>query len=217
MFHSTHKVNHIYGGSSIMLMGIFVESNEDLGLLYQSYKDIPAVVKEFLKFIEKTVDYALNEGIPKEDIDSRLKEFKTKCKTSMIKPIEVGIKDLSELIPKIKDTKSDVDHLLQNLGSTRKKFRFGDNLIRGIIIKPKIYRNTIDENELEQVNTYMRKAAVSLDWIEKVILDLMNMCDQDLNLASVMKSVYYRECHDTSDFMEEFNDPIIDPMNDEIE
>ena len=200
-----------------MLMGIFVESNEDLGLLYQSYKDIPAVVKEFLKFIEKTVDYALNEGIPKDDIDSNLKEFKSKCKTSMIKPTKVEFKDLSELIPKILGVKSDVDALLQNLGSTRKKFRFGDNLIKGIIIKPKIYRNTIDEDELSQVNTYVRKAAVSLDWIEKVILDLMNMCDQDLNLASVMKTVYYRECHDTSDFMEEFDDPVVDPMNDEVE
>ena len=46
----------------------------------------------------------------------------------------------------------------------------------------------------------------------------MNMCDQDLNLVKTMNEVYFRECHESSDFMEEFEDEIdlSDPMNDEI-
>ena len=47
-----------------MLMGIFVESNEDLGLMYEGYKDIPDIVKKFLGFVHKAVDHASDEGIP---------------------------------------------------------------------------------------------------------------------------------------------------------
>ena len=202
-----------------MLIGIFVESNEDLGLMYKSYKDIPKIVEKFMNFIHSTIDYALNKGIPKDDINDKLKEFKSNVKLNMIKPQEVDIKDLHKMIDKIKSCKGDVNVLLCDLGKIRKKFRFGNNIVHGIIIKPKIYRNSIDENELADVNKYMLNASKSLDWIEKVILDLMNMCDQDLNLASVMNRVYFRECHETSDFMEELNDEFLlysDPLNESI-
>ncbi len=189
-----------------MLMGIFVESNEELGLMYKSYKDIPSIVEKFMDFIHNTIDYALKKGIPQDDIDSKLKEFKSNVRLNMIKPQEVKINDLNSMIEKIKSCRNDVNVLLDTLGKIRKKFRFGDNLIYGIIIKPKIYRNSIDDNELAAVNKYMISASKSLDWIEKVILDLMNMCNQDLNLASVMEKIYFRECHETSDFMEEFYD-----------
>lgn len=74
----------------------------------------------------------------------------------MIKPQEVKINDLNSMIEKIKSCRNDVNVLLDTLGKIRKKFRFGDNLIYGIIIKPKIYRNSIDDNELAAVNKYMK-------------------------------------------------------------
>lgn len=201
-----------------MLMGIFVESNEELGLMYQSYKDIPPHVEEFMDFISKTVDYAHDEGVPTDDIETKLTKFKSDCKTSMISPKKVESSDVPKMITDIQDTRKEVDKLLTKLGEIRKKFRFGDNLIRGIIIKPKIYTNTIKDEDHAAVNKYMVSASKSLDWIEKVILDLMNMCDQDLNLAKTMNTVYFRECHESSDFMEEFEDEIdySDPMDDEI-
>lgn len=201
-----------------MLMGIFVESNKELGLMYQSYKDIPSKVKEFMDFIHKTVNYAHDEGVPKDDIGSKLAKFKSDCKTSMISPKNVDVQDVQKMIDDIQETRKEVDSLLTQLGVVRKKFRFGDNLIKGIIIKPKIYTNTIRDEDHAAVNAYMTSASKSLDWIEKVILDLMNMCDQDLNLVKTMNEVYFRECHESSDFMEEFEDEIdlSDPMNDEI-
>lgn len=189
-----------------MVMGIFVESNEELGLMYQSYKDIPGIVSEFMDFIHKTVDYALHKGIPKDDIASRLKKFKADVKHMMVHPARIQAPAKDDMIDKIKSTGIEVGKLLSTLGDIRKKFRFGDNIIKGIIIKPKIYSNSIDEEELAAVNSYMTKAAESLDWIEKVLIDLINLHDQDMNLISVMNKVYFRECHETSDFMEEFID-----------
>lgn len=189
-----------------MLMGIFVESNEDLGLMWHGYKDIPGIVTGFLSFVHKTVDYALKEGIPEDDMESKLKTFKQECRTSIIKPVNVNTKKMKEIIDKIKATDTEIRKCLEDLGTVRKKFRFGDNIIQGIIIKPKLYTNSIDEENLSKVNKYMRQASKCLDWIEKVIIDVMNMCTQDLNLATVMDKVYFRECHSTSDFMEEVDD-----------
>lgn len=201
-----------------MLMGIFVESNEDLGLMYEGYKDIPDIVKKFLGFVHKAVDHASDEGIPEDDISSELKKFKQDCKTSMIKPVNTSTDDLKSVIEKIKNVSDKTKECLEELGEVREKFRFGKNLIHGVIIKPKVYTNSTDEENLSKVNKFMRQGGVALDWIEKVIMDLMNMCSQDLNLATVMDAVHFRECHETSDFMEEIDEFLeSDIMNTEFE
>lgn len=196
-----------------MKIGIYVESNETVGLMYKSYKEIPKIVKKFMDFVDNTVDYAQDLGVPKEDISPKLKEFKEDIRNKLIKPEEVEVPVKSSIIEGIKSTNIEVKKLLDELGDIRKKFRFGDNLIHGIINKPKIYQNSIDENKLSSVNKYMNQASNALDWIEKVIYDIMNMCTNDMNAITVMGKVYFRECHDTSDFMEEFEDEDVDILN----
>lgn len=184
-----------------MLNGVYLESSTELGLVYDRYKDIPKVINKFMDEIEKDLDYAIKKKV-KEDysINDRLKKFKDDCKMEMKSPKPIDVKHIGKLRTMIKKTRGEIDRCLIRLGILRKKSKYGDNFIHGILFKPKVYTNDIENESHENVNKFVRGISRALDWIEVVQLDIMNMCDSDLNLLSLVDKVYFRKIIESYEF-----------------
>lgn len=175
---------------------IFIESSETLGILWDRYKKLPEVISKFLDVVGKAVNYANKKDIPdiKElDLSGKLADFKKDVEFNVKNPDPVPISGIDSMKSKIQKTKQEVLAQLNKLGKLRHTFKYGNNVVSGVIIKPKVYKNTDDPEELAKVNAYMRIASRCMDWAEKYILDLMNLADQDLNILTLTKTVYYRK------------------------
>lgn len=186
-----------------MIHGIFIESTVEQGLLYQRYANIPQIVDKFIEIVDKAVDHANKvgiEGYEKFDLSTKLEKFKSDVKIEMKDPMPINVQKLKSTKSSVNAVKNEAIQLLNKLGNMRKKSRFGDNYIKGVIIKPKIFHDTIDDNTHTKVNSFLRQINRSMDWIEKVILDLMNLADQDNNLLTLVSTVYHRKIFEDVDW-----------------
>lgn len=184
-----------------MLNGVYLESSTELGLVYDRYKDIPKVLNDFMNELEKDLDYSIKKQVKENyDISDRLKKFKDDCKMEMKSPKPIDINHIGKIRDAIKKTRNEIDKCLIRLGRLRKKSKYGDNVVHGILFKPKVYTNDIEDKSHENVNKFVRGISRALDWIEVVQLDLMNMCDSDLNLLSLVDKVYFRKIVESYEF-----------------
>lgn len=182
-----------------MIESIFMESNDTLGLLYNRYCKLPEKISNFLDIIEEAVNYADKKGIPDNDkfnLTEALKNFKKDVEIDVKIPDTIHSDELEKQRSKIKKLKNDVELSLNRLARVKKRARFGNNLIKGIIIKPKVYQNTIDEDKEINVNSFIRSINRCMDWVEKIILDTMNLADQDLNILTLVKQVYFKKIYE---------------------
>lgn len=193
---------------------IFIESSETLGILYNRYSKIPKKIDEFMDSIDKCITISKKEGISKKNVDlkSKLEEFKKQVEIDIKDPEEVDISNMKTLRNEISALKKYSIKLLKRLGSLRHAARYGDNLLNGILIKPKIFTNTTDAENLENVNALVRSINRSLDWAEKIIIDLMNLADQDLNILTLVNEVYYKKIYENDE-----DNGIIDILEESIE
>ena len=89
------------------MTGIFMESNENLGLLFNRYKDIPDVID---KFIQKMIsinnaqnpDNETKTDVDDSDIAYDLEKFKNTCKGMMKNPEPINPRKVNEEKSKIK-------------------------------------------------------------------------------------------------------------------
>lgn len=65
-----------------MLYGIFVESTDKLGILYDRYKNIPGTTKKFMDIVNNAIDRSISKGVPDIDISGKLTEFKKDVKNA---------------------------------------------------------------------------------------------------------------------------------------
>lgn len=177
--------------------GIFVESSESQGLLYDRYYKIPKKVEEFLNFLDDQISSVRKEGptnAGNTEVSEKLEEFKEDIKMEMKTPRSIKMDQLKSLRDMVLDTRKRVDGLVDHLAETRRKLKFGDNVFNGIFAKPKIYQKGVERDDelLYEANKFMRDTTRSLDWVEKITLDLMNLADQDLNLLSIISRVYFK-------------------------
>lgn len=171
---------------------IFVESSEELGILYKSYKPILNHLDHFISTIENTVK-KLNDDPSSLNIDlsTSIKKFKEDI---VIKknpePIKIGlIKDTNNLL---KDFKSDLDKCLERYAATKKQVKYGGSSLSAIRNRPKVYSNEINSETYEKIGKSIRDINRSLDWIEKCIIDLYALVDQDLDLLNIINRVYVK-------------------------
>lgn len=147
------------------MTGIFIESNENLGLLFNRYKDIPDVVD---KFIQKMMNAAKSNDT--SSVEEDLNRFKDTCKGIMKNPEPINPRKVKEERNKVKKVKVKTEALVSKLAKLHK------------IVKGRY-------NEGRSMVTL----SSAVDWTKKVIIDLLNLCDQDLNLLSMVGTVYYRK------------------------
>lgn len=177
---------------------IFLESNEELGLLYNRYRKIPSIISNFLDDLDVVLKEANNNSVDsaKEKIGTlkeSIRKFKSDVEIKLMKPEPIAMSEINEMRFKIKSTKNETEKCLDRLSRMKKISKFGDNWIKGILIKPKVYQNTISDDKEINVNEVMREIARGMDWAEKTILDVFNLADQDLNLLSIVKKIYYKK------------------------
>lgn len=169
---------------------IFTESNEDMGLLFDGYKGIGEQVKSFLGIIEGKISELLKDP---QHASADLREEITKFKAAVDKkptPKPINISKVGATKAAVKNYRSDMEKVLDRYAKARDKMSFGGNLMRSIIMKPKVYSKEIDSESYANNNRNIRNIERALDWVEKVLIDLFNLIDQDLNILTLVGKVY---------------------------
>ena len=195
---------------------IFTESNEDMGLLFDGYKGIGEQVKSFLGVIEGKIGELLKDP---QHASADLREEITKFKAAIDKkptPKPINISKVGATKTAVKNYRSDMEKVLDRYAKARDKMSFGGNLMRSIIMKPKVYSKEIDSESYANNNRNIRNIERALDWVEKVLIDLFNLIDQDLNILTLVGKVYgkrkiyeYTEIFQSGDF-DEYKDDLLD-------
>lgn len=169
---------------------IFTESNEDMGLLFDGYKGIGEQVKSFLGVIEGKISELLKDP---QHANADLREEITKFKAAVDKkptPKPINISKVGSTKAMVKNYRSEMEKVLDRYAKARDKMSFGGNLMRSIIMKPKVYSKEIDSESYAKNNRNIRNIERALDWVEKVLIDLFNLIDQDLNILTLVGKVY---------------------------
>ncbi len=160
------------------MTGIFMESNEKLGLLYNRYKDIPDITDKFINDL-----FSSNND---SEISNKLNDYKRTVKGIIKSPEPINPRSTKKERQRIKEVKSKTESLINNL------------------------KKLIEYNNKK----YNACIGSAIKWIQRVIIDTLNLCDQDLNILSLIDKVYYKkiyesdcsnimtECNDVNDFME---------------
>lgn len=184
-------------------ISIFKESTEDMGIMFNSYKPILDITENFLDSIEDCIE-SLNENPSGVDIDITDEISKFKEDTSIdFQPESIDIYKMRFYLHDINDFKSRLERLLDRFVKMKNKTAYGGNYLRAIINKPKVYSRDIDPEAYERINNNIRNVARAMDWIEKVMIDLFNMADQDINILNIINRVYVKQhIYETQDEIE---------------
>lgn len=169
---------------------IFTESNEDMGVLYDSYKGIPGIISRFLSLVEEKIDLLIKD--PKHndiDLSSDINKFKSDVNKKFT-PAPIQLRKIKSTKASITSTKNTMDKILNEYAKVRNRVSFGGNYLRAIINRPKVYSKEVDYDSYTIINKNIRNIDRALDWIEKIIIDMFNMVDQDLNILLIVDKVY---------------------------
>lgn len=173
---------------------IFTESNEVMGLLIDNYAELPARVGKFLDRVETEIARFVDDpSVELTELKSAIEAFKRDTEIGRI-PEQIDPKRLKSQVTRIRSVGKELDPLLAKLAKLRNRLAFGGNLVRAIIRRPKVYvKDYRDTEAYERTNRNQRTANRALDWVEKILLDLYNLVDQDLNLITLVDTVYLRQ------------------------
>lgn len=169
---------------------IFTETSENLGLLYNSYKDLPEIINKFLKVSEDAVDKLLED--PKNnriDLKNDISKFKNDI-NKKFEPSPIQMNKIKSLKQSISSIRSTLDKILNKYAKLRNRVSFGGNYLRAIVKRPKVYSKEVDYDSYSHINSNIRNVDRALDWVEKIIIDLYNMIDQDMNILTIVDRVY---------------------------
>lgn len=173
-------------------ISIFQESNEDLGLMYKSYKPLANVVNSFLDELISNIATLNKEGTNANiNLSNQIKAFKKDIGISM-EPKAINIKEIDKYKSDIKSFQKEIKSILSKYIKARDSISYGGNLFRSVIMKPKVYNNNLNDEAFDNVNRSIRSIARAMDWVEKSILDLYNLADQDLNILTLVDSCYVK-------------------------
>lgn len=185
-------------------ISIFKESNEDMGLLYNSYYPMISATREFLSLVDNAISDLVDH--PDEidiDLSNEIANFKSKINIEMYPdPIDAG--NIVTTKKKLKDAKKDINQILSDYIELKDKIAFGGNWFRAILNKPKVYSKDIDSESYERINNNIRVVNYAMDWIEKALIDLYNLNDQDLNILKMVNKIYIqRNIYESDDLYSE--------------
>lgn len=171
-------------------ISIFVESNEDMGLLYNSYIDLIDDTDDFLEIVSSNIK-KLNQSPAEIDLELEddINTFREKILAEKIPdPIDLG--DIKGIKSDLKGAKNKVDKILSKYVKEKDKIAYGGNYLRAILVKPKVYHKEIDPEAYERINRNIRLVNLGMDWVEKALIDISNMIDQDANILTIVDKVY---------------------------
>lgn len=172
------------------ILSIFTESSESKGLLYDSYNFLNERITKFLDVIEDGIKKIRKDPI---NNDVNIREDITKFKDDVnitYSPSSINIRETSKMKSSINKYRSNTDAIFKRYTKLRHNMAFGGNYIHGILMKSKAYSKDINPEHYDKINKNVRNIDRALDWVEKILIDLFNMIDQDLNILTIIKNTY---------------------------
>lgn len=169
---------------------IFTESSEEKGIMYNSYEFLNDRITEFLDIIERNINIIKKDPLKniselRKDIDSFKEDIDIEYK-----PSAVSISDISSLKYTITKYRKHTENILDRYSKLRYKITAGGNYVHGILMRSKLYSKDINPEHYDIINRNVRLTFLALDWTEKVLMNLFNMIDQDLNLITILFTAY---------------------------
>lgn len=169
---------------------IFTESSESKGILFNSYKFLNDRIKQFLDVIEKGVNDIKKDPIHNNvNIRDDISKFKSDIDRKYT-PSFFNIRNIDSMKKSINSFRNESLNILKRYASIRYKMAYGGNYVHGILQKGKVYSKDINPEHYSKINNNIRNVDRALDWVEKILLDLFNMIDQDLNLLTIINMTY---------------------------
>ncbi len=177
---------------------IFIESNENLGILYNRYCKLPDILDAYLDDVAEIADRANKEGAtPESDIadklSKRIAKFKHDVEADVKVPEPVEVDSLKETINKVKGLRSQIEDSIGTLGKLRKQAKYGTNWFDGVLFRSALVNRCQDPEKERRNNDIIREISRAIDWGEKIALDLLNYTSQDINILTIVNKVYYRK------------------------
>lgn len=173
------------------MASIFIESNETLGLLYNRYKDIPDITKKFI--------YTIKDETDDDTISDELDDYERIIKGVIKTPEPINPRSVNKERNRVSVTRKKTEDLIPELVKLNKR-----------------YLNKTDNGENKNEYPCTKK---SIEFILDVIVDTLNLCDQDLNILSLVDTVYYRKIYESeySELMSDDSGSIMECNYDDIE
>lgn len=175
------------------MIGIFLESNESLGLLYNRYKDMGSITDKFIDDVNKIAN---KESYDEDKLSDTVETYKNTVKGTMKSPEPVNPRTTDKERRRVKIVKDKLDDTLYKLSKLWMKYEgFKTNTGKSF---PSL------------------KSAITC--ARRVLIDTMNLCDQDLNLLSLVDKVYYRKVYESEwDNMMSDGSPLDDFMESSLD
>ena len=169
---------------------IFIESSENLGVVFDSYKKLGPDTEAFLDKIEDAVE-ELNKKADEAKINLKgdISSYKTALGCSKT-PEPIDIRKVKPLKNQIKQFRTKLEGMLNRLARIKDKVAYGGNYIRAIIKRPKVYGHNMDDEKYDKTNGNIREVNRAIDWVEKAMIDLFNLVDQDINILTIVDKIY---------------------------
>lgn len=172
---------------------IFIESSEVMGLIYKNYKHLPDIIKAFMSNINDKIKILISEPDSEViDLSKDIRKFKEDIDIKG-KPEEIYKDEIPMYKKDLKQIRSSIDDILSTLVKSKNKIAFGGNYFRAIIRKPKVYSKDIDSDKYEIINNNIRNINRAFDWVEKIVIDLYNLVDQDSNILTIIERIYLKK------------------------
>ena len=168
-------------------------SGNKIGLLYNSYAKNFSLLSGFIKEIDLTLgEFIRNRDASNEiNLDKIIKEFKSSIKLDL-KPVAVKVSEIDRTFGLLKRKRKELEKLLIDLSKFKKKMVFGFGVFGAWNISQKFIPKTTDSNQYRVLNSNVRNLNFAIDWAEKVLIDLFNLVDQDLNLLNIIERMYVK-------------------------
>ena len=186
---------------------LFTEASNNIGIMYNSYKEIPDYINIFLNVIEDNIKEIIKN--PKDtniDMNDDIKRFKTAI-DKKFEPEAIKISDVKKIQSDVRNLQKNLDNILTRMSKLKNKISFGGNYLRACIIRPKVYNKDADSEGYTLINNNLRTINRAMDWCEKILIDLFNMADQDDNTLIMIDKLYRRhKIYESTDILDEVID-----------
>lgn len=161
-----------------------------VGLLYSSYAKNVNLLEEFID----NIDTALSEYIKKKNpenkinIDQLISKFKENSKVKL-EPVVVQISKINQTFGLLYRTKNNLNQILNRLSKFKKKMTTAFGIYGKWNSSQKFVPNS---STSKPIGESVDALTLAIDWCEKVLMDLFNLVDQDLNLLTIIERMYVK-------------------------
>ena len=168
----------------------FMESNEAMGLMFNSYKPLLYNTNIFLDKLESAIEDVNKRGAEAEiNLKGDITRYKNDVNIKP-KPEEIDIRKIRQLKAKVQAFRGELEKTLERFAKLKNKIAYGGNLFRAILKRPVVYGKNMNSEKFESNTSNLRDVNRGMDWVEKSLLDIFNLVDQDLNILTLVGAVY---------------------------